>query len=94
MLPCEPQPEEPTVNTSVLHFRKVAFVQTYRVETKLQKDGTLTLRNLPFQAGESVEVLIVVQAASQKNSYPLRGTSLHYTDPIEPVAEEDWEAGE
>ena len=71
-------------------------MQTDRVETKLQKDGTLTLRNLPFQAGESVEVLIVVQtvAASQKNSYPLRGTSLHYTDPTEPVAEEDWEAGE
>ena len=71
-------------------------MQTYRVEAKLQKDGTLTLRNLPFQAGESVEVLIVVQtvAVSQKNSYPLRGTSLHYTDPTEPVAEEDWEAGE
>ena len=70
-------------------------MQTYRVETQLQKDGTLTLRNLPFQAGESVEVLIVVQAAaSQKNSYPLRDTSLHYTDPTEPVAEEDWEAGE
>lgn len=71
-------------------------MQTYRVETKLQKDGTLTLRNLPFQAGESVEVLIVVQAAaaSQKNSYPLRGTSLHYAGPIEPVAEEDWEAEE
>jgi len=73
-------------------------MQTYRVETKLQKDGTLTLRNLPFQAGESVEVLvevlIVVQAASQKNSYPLRGTPLHYTGPTEPVAEEDWETGE
>ena len=71
-------------------------MQTYRIETKLRKDGTLTLRNLPFQAGESVEVLIVVQAAaaSQKNSYPLRGTPLHYTAPTEPVAEEDWEAGE
>ena len=35
-------------------------MQAYRVETTLTQDGTLTLRNLPFRAGEAVEVIILV----------------------------------
>ena len=36
-------------------------MQAYSVETTLSQDGTLTLSNLPLHAGESVEVIILVQ---------------------------------
>ena len=69
-------------------------MQAYRVETVLQQDGTLTLNNLPVQAGESVEVIILVQppASGRPNQYPLRGTPITYLDPTEPIAQTDWEA--
>ena len=37
-------------------------MQAYRQETILEHDGTLTLRDLPLQAGEKVEVIINVQS--------------------------------
>jgi hypothetical protein len=52
------------------------------------------LRDLPLQAGEKVEVIIIVQSspAHSQHAYPLRGTPVAYIDPTEPVAESDWEA--
>ncbi|MDQ2998931.1 MAG: hypothetical protein ABI901_06615 [Roseiflexaceae bacterium] len=69
-------------------------MQAYRQETIIQHDGTLTLRDLPLQAGEKVEVIIIVQSppARSQASYPLRGTPIIYVDPTEPIAESDWEA--
>jgi hypothetical protein len=69
-------------------------MQAYRVETTVQQDGTLTVSNLPLQAGEAVEVIILVQsfAARRQSLYPLRGTPITYIDPTEPVAQADWEA--
>ena len=66
-------------------------MQAYRVETTLEHDGTLTLTNLPLQAGEAVEVIILVRpsAALHQNRYPLRGTPITYRDPPEPVAQSD-----
>jgi len=71
-------------------------MQAYRVETTLQQDGTLTLSNLPFQAGETVEVIILVQhsVALDRQRYPLRGVPIRYVDPTEPVAQADWEAAQ
>lgn len=71
-----------------------ALVQAHRIKTTLTQDGTLTLDHLPFQAGEAVEVVIVpnVPASHEANPYPLRGTPIHYEQPLEPVAEEDWDA--
>jgi hypothetical protein len=60
----------------------------------LNQDGTLTLTDLPFHAGDAVEVIILPRQgkpAEQKN-YPLRGTSIKYINPTDPVAEEDWAA--
>jgi hypothetical protein len=67
---------------------------TFRLDTTVTKDGTLTLNNLPFQAGDSVEVIIVPRVATSdaKNGYSLRGKVIHYDNPTVPVAEEDWEA--
>jgi hypothetical protein len=69
-------------------------MQAYRQETIVQHDGTLTLRDLPLQAGEKVEVIIIVQAPPVRSQrpYPLRGTPVTYIDPTEPVADSDWEA--
>ena len=68
-------------------------MQAYRIETTLTKGGILTLKNLPFQKGESVEIIILRQSIplSRKDEYPLRGTLLNYINPTEPVAQEDWE---
>ena len=68
-------------------------MQTYRTETKVGNDGTLTIKGLPFRAGERVEVIVRGQEqAARVDRYPLRGKPLRYTDPFGSVAEEDWEA--
>ena len=68
-------------------------MQAYRRETTLAQDHKLMLEDLPFQAGESVEVIILTRSrtCTQKNSYSLRGTPIRYLDPTEPVAQEEWE---
>jgi hypothetical protein len=69
-------------------------MQAYRANTTIQQDGILMLSNLPLQAGEAVEVIILVQsfAAPRQTLYPLRGTPITYIDPTEPVAQAEWEA--
>lgn len=62
----------------------------HRIETIVNQDNTLTLENLPFHSGEQVEVIILSRTRRQ-NGYPLRGTTIQYTDPTEPVAQDDWE---
>ena len=66
-------------------------MQAYRLEVKVQQGGLLTLSNLPLQAGEEVEVIILVRSpqAKAKNLYPLRGLPLTYINPTEPVAQSD-----
>jgi len=69
-------------------------MQAYHVQTTVANDGSLKLNNLPFPAGEPVEVIILTRPATlpRQNPYPLRGTSVSYIDPTEPVAQTDWEA--
>lgn len=69
-------------------------MSTHHRETKLTEDGKLTLNDLPFRAGETVEVIVVSHSSRAKsnNSYSLRGKRVRYVEPTEPVAEEDWEA--
>ncbi len=71
-------------------------MNAHKVETVLTEDGTLTLRGLPFHAGDAVEVIIQTpqrQAALKTqldtNLYPLRGKVIRYDDPTEPVGLED-----
>lgn len=69
-------------------------MNTFRLDTTLTEDGTLTLSDLPFQAGDSVEVIIVPRTAisAAQNGYSLRGKVIQYDKPTEPAAQEDWEA--
>ena len=66
----------------------------YRIETTLNQDGSLTLTDLPFHAGDAVEVIILPRSekAFDQKSYPLHGTPIKYINPTDPVAEEDWAA--
>ena len=63
----------------------------HRVDATLIQEGTLELTNLPFHAGETVEVIVLPRTIAVK-SYPLRGKPIVYTDPFEPVAQNDWDA--
>ncbi len=69
-------------------------IPAHRIETTLERDGTLTLEHLPFRAGQSVEVIILPRSAEAKaaDPYPLHGTPFRYDRPTDPVAEEDWDA--
>lgn len=69
-------------------------MQEIRIETTIEQDGELQLKNLPIQAGEDVEVIIVrhSEAASKSALYTLRGLPLIYNDPFGSVAETEWDA--
>lgn len=69
---------------------------THRIETTIRHDRTLTLENLPFHSGEPVEVIILSRSrrVSEQNRYPLRGTTVQYVEPTEPVAQDDWEVAQ
>lgn len=68
-------------------------MEAYRTRVRVNQDGSVTLPDLPFQAGEEVEVIVLAEtrSAGDERRYPLRGTSLHYVDPFEPVAQDDWD---
>ena len=69
-------------------------VQAHRAEATLSEDGVITLRDIPFRRGESVEVIVLpfTAAAASSTRYPLRGTPVMLLAPTEPVADADWEA--
>ena len=67
--------------------------QTIRTKTLITKDGKLSLKGLPFRAGESVEVTIRRgKKSSRVAKYPLRGKKIVYREPFKGVAVNDWEA--
>jgi hypothetical protein len=69
-------------------------MQAHRAETTLSEDGVVTLRDIPFRRGESVEVIVLPfsTAAVSGSPYPLRGTPVTLLAPTEPVADVVWEA--
>jgi hypothetical protein len=67
----------------------------HRIETVMPEDGKLSLDNLPFRAGQAVEVIILPSAGGPAPSpHPLRGTVLRYDRPTEPVADAEWDAAQ
>ncbi len=69
-------------------------MQAHRAETTLSEDGVITLRDIPFRHGESVEVIVLPSAAVAASGarYPLRGAPVTLLAPTEPVGDADWEA--
>lgn len=68
-------------------------MKAYRVEATVSDDKSLVLKEVPFRAGDTVEVIVLEAPDRQqaKNPYPLRGTPIRYDNPTEPVAESDWD---
>ncbi len=67
------------------------MIPAHRVDAVLDEDGKLSLDNLPFRAGQAVEVIILPAApAGPIAEHPLRGMVLRYDDPTAPVADGDW----
>ena len=66
----------------------------HRTETKIEPNGTIILRGLPFPEGDKVIVVITTRSSKspQTTSYSLRGLPVEYKNPFEPVAENDWGA--
>jgi hypothetical protein len=66
----------------------------HRTETTLAEDGVITIRNVPFERGDAVEVIVlpIPALAVESRLYPLRGTTLKYDSPTEPVDAAGWEA--
>lgn len=66
----------------------------HRLKTTIREDGKLTLEDIPFHAGDTVEVVIFERPLTQEgnNPYPLRGQPLRYVAPTESVAEAEWDA--
>ena len=69
-------------------------MQIYRSETIVLPDGSLSIKGLPFQAGDEVEVIVRPYQRKQKlnGRYPLRGKPITYLEPFKSVAEDQWEA--
>ena len=69
-------------------------MQTYCEKTTVLEDGTLTIKGLPFRAGDKVEVTICSREHEKERQgcYLLRGKPIRYVDPFGSVAEGDWDA--
>lgn len=67
-------------------------MHTYRIETTISKNGTISIRDLPFEEGDKVEVLVRSKQDKEKKheKYPLRGLPIRYVEPFNSVAENDW----
>ncbi len=70
-------------------------MKTFKVVTTIPIDGSLVLHDLPFNAGQRVEVLIVGVEPTRGSAepYPLRGTPYRFDDPTAPARPDDWESG-
>lgn len=67
-------------------------MQTYRIETIVAPDSTLTITDVPFPPGKHVEVVVHSSEHDEEHyvRYPLRGKPIRYHDPFESVAEDEW----
>jgi len=74
-------------------YLQVKVSQTYRTETTVSSDRTLTIAGLPFRVGDKVQVVVSdKRAPTSGERYPLRGKPIRYIEPFESVAEDDWES--
>lgn len=69
-------------------------MEAYRARSHVTEDGSLTVENVPFAAGQEVEVIVLADARRKREQrrYPLHGTLIQYIDPTSPVAVDDWDA--
>ena len=68
-------------------------MKVYAYEHTINKNGVLTIENLPFNIGEQVDVIIIPRSKPkiEKKRYPFWGKPITYLNPTEPITEADWE---
>jgi hypothetical protein len=68
-------------------------MKVYAYEHTMKKNGALSIKNLPFNVGEKIEVIIIPRSKSKagKKPYSFWGKPIKYINPTDPVAEADWE---
>ncbi len=68
-------------------------MEAYVYERIMGKSGVLTWKNLPFNVGEKIDVIIIPRSKPKrdKKRYPFWGKPIKYLNPTDPVAEADWE---
>ena len=64
-------------------------MQAYAYELTMGKSRVLTLKNLPFNVGEKIEVIIIPRSKPKhdKKRYPFLGKPITYFNPTDPVSE-------
>ncbi len=62
-------------------------MNAHRVETVIRQDRTVVLMDLPFRAGEPVEIMICHRASKRR---VIHCVPVKYLNPTEPMAREDW----
>jgi len=66
-------------------------MQTYWIETIISPNRVLTVRGVPFRAGEKeVIILSPPRKRERKERYPLRGKPIRCIAPFDSVAENEW----
>jgi hypothetical protein len=68
--------------------------QTYHIQATITPEGGLRLDDLPFKAGESVDVTITPEYGrdTREACYSLRGMPVRLSDPFAPVDPDAWSA--
>lgn len=68
-------------------------MKVYAYEHTIDQNGVLTIKNLPFNTGEKIEVIIIPRFKPKvdEKQYPFWGKPITYHNPTEAVAESDWE---
>lgn len=70
-------------------FEGTIMEQTYQLETTVQSDGTLILKDLPFKQGDSVEILIRSQLPLKRRPFGLAAGEFVVPDDFDdPLPEE------
>lgn len=66
-------------------------MEAYRTEATISPNGILTIRGVPFRAGDRVEVIVPSHRNKPEGGkrYALRGKPLRYAAAFESIAEED-----
>jgi hypothetical protein len=75
-------------------------MNAHKLTVTFSEEGKLVLTGLPFQVGDTVEIIILEQSKEQQSSstskseYPLQGKQPYcYDAPFEPaIPTEEWEA--
>jgi hypothetical protein len=69
-------------------------MRAWRSETSVLQDGVIRVTDVPFKAGESVEVIVIERTAPPRTEAwrSLRESVVRFDNPTEPVAVEDRDA--